>query len=63
MFEMEAWMDLEAPAPISIMVMTTATPMTMPSMVSRERRTLRRRETKAEPICASKNMAPPHFSV
>jgi hypothetical protein len=54
MLEMELLIDFAAPAPISIMVITTPTPMTMPNIVSSERKTLRRRETKAARICRSK---------
>ena len=50
-FEMERLMDCEAPAPISIIVITTATPITMPSIVKSERRILRLSETKAARIC------------
>ena len=41
------WMAMEAPLPISIIVITAATPMTMPSMVSIVRMTLRRSAPKA----------------
>ena len=36
-----AWIELEAPVPTATMVMTQATPMMIPSMVSRERILLR----------------------
>ena len=42
MLEMAFWMAAEEPAPISIMAMTAATPMTMPSVVSMARIGLRR---------------------
>ena len=47
MLAMVAWMALEEPWPISIMAMTAATPMTMPSVVRAARMTLRRRPCRA----------------
>ena len=44
---MVAWMALEEPLPISIMAMTAATPMTMPSVVRAARMTLRLRPCRA----------------
>jgi hypothetical protein len=41
MVAMVFWMVAEDPAPISIMAMTAATPMTMPRVVSMARRGLR----------------------
>ena len=46
MLAMVRWMAMEAPLPISIMVITAATPMTMPRVVSTARMTLRRRAPK-----------------
>ena len=44
---MVRWMAMDAPLPISIIVITAATPMTMPSIVSIVRMTLRRSALKA----------------
>ena len=44
---MVAWMALDEPLPISIMAMTAATPMTMPSVVKAARMTLRLRPCSA----------------
>ncbi len=47
MLAMVRWTALDEPWPISIMAMTAATPMTMPSVVRAARRTLRRRPPRA----------------
>ena len=56
MLEIELLMDCAAPAPISIIVITTPTPITMPSIVRSERKTLRRSETNAAKICRKRSM-------
>ena len=47
MLAMVFWMAVDEPLPISIMAMTAATPMTMPSVVSAARIGLRRRARRA----------------
>ncbi len=53
MLAMVFWIALDEPLPISIMAMTAATPMIMPSVVRAARRTLRRR-----PFSAVRNIRP-----
>jgi len=47
MLEMDFWTAAEEPAPISIMAITAATPIMMPSVVSKARIGLRRRARSA----------------
>ncbi len=47
MLAMVCWMALDEPRPISIMAMTDATPMMIPSVVRAARMTLRRRPLSA----------------
>ena len=47
MLEIDEAICFEAPPPISIIVITAAMPITMPSIVSSDRATLRRRATRA----------------
>ena len=57
MFAILAAICSEAPAPISIIAMTDAMPMTMPSIVRMERRMLRRRAFSAVRTTWIENMA------
>ena len=60
MLAMVFWMAADEPLPISIMAMTAATPMMMPSVVSAARMMLRRRARNAVSGCASDlHAAPP----
>ena len=47
MLEMVRWMALDEPLPISIIAMTAAMPMTIPSVVRSDRMMLRRRARNA----------------
>jgi hypothetical protein len=57
MLAMVRWIAFDEPRPSSIMAMTAATPMTIPSAVSAARKTLRRRPLKA--VCSVPLSRPP----